>query len=145
MCASRLRRGRVRQARQKSLASVGVSPPNLFRSFPFVQFVIAGLDPAIHAEAEPAQRNPPALVGVTSAWTTGIGVRRTPFCERLCPVVTISESGVTVAFHNSGAKARRENEILFSSPRCAGRGRERSERVRGRGRESEPSGKASSS
>ena len=48
MCAWRSRRGRTRKARQKSLASVGVSPPNLFfRSFPFV---IAGLDQAIHAE-----------------------------------------------------------------------------------------------
>ena len=126
MCASRLRRGRARQARQKSLASVGVSPPNLFRSFPFVQFVIAGLDPAIHAEAEPAQRNPPALVGVTSAWTTGIGVRRTPFCERQSPVVTISESGVTVAFHSSGAETHRENENLFPS-------HPRAQRVVGRG------------
>jgi hypothetical protein len=35
-----------------------------------------------------------------------------------------SESAVTVVCHSSGAKARRENEILFpSSPRCAGRGR----------------------
>jgi hypothetical protein len=33
----------------------------------------------------------------------------------------------------------------LSSPRCAGRGRERSERVRGRGHESEPSGDAPSS
>jgi hypothetical protein len=40
------------------------------------------------AEAALAQCFPPALVGVTSAWTTGIGVQRTPFCERLCPVVT---------------------------------------------------------
>jgi hypothetical protein len=37
---------------------------------------------------------PPALAGVASAWTTGTGVRRTPFCERLCPVVTISDRDV---------------------------------------------------
>ena len=89
MCAWRSRRGRARQARLNTeIASVGVSPPNLFLSFPFVPFVIAGLDPAIHAEVTLEKRFPPALVGVTSAWTTGLGVQRTPFCERLCPVVT---------------------------------------------------------
>src|ERR1700745_1456128 len=116
MCASRLRRGRARQARPKRLSSVGGSPPNFFLVLSrLASLALPGLARKIHAEAEPAQRNPPALVGVTSAWTTGIGVRRTPFCERLCPVVTISESGVTVAWHSSGAKARRENEILFPS------------------------------
>src|SRR5262249_8382051 len=31
---------------------------------------------------------PPVVERAASAWTTGIGVRRTPFRERLCPVVT---------------------------------------------------------
>jgi hypothetical protein len=43
------------------LARAGVSPPIFFRSFPFVPFVIAGLDPAIHAGATLARRYPPAL------------------------------------------------------------------------------------
>jgi hypothetical protein len=78
-----VRHGRIR------IASVGVPPPNpFFRSFPFFAFVMPGLDPGIHAEASLAQCCPPARVGVTSAWTTGIGGRRTPFCERLCPAVT---------------------------------------------------------
>jgi hypothetical protein len=48
----------------------------------FLSFVIAGLDPAIHAEASLAQRSHRRFVRVASAWTTG------------SPVVTISESGV---------------------------------------------------
>ena len=56
-------------------------------------FVIAGLDPAT-CKTDARIALPPALRHVASAWTTGIGVRRTPFCKRLCPVVTISESGV---------------------------------------------------
>jgi hypothetical protein len=47
-CAPRKGRGRARRHGIIPIASVGVSPPNFFRSFPFV---IAGLDPAIHAEA----------------------------------------------------------------------------------------------
>src|SRR5262252_10141282 len=79
------------KARQKSLASVGVLPPNLF-SFvlPFFPFVI-------HAEVTLAQRTPPAFGGGSSAWTTGIGVRRTPFCERLCPVVTSQRPWLAMA------------------------------------------------
>jgi hypothetical protein len=47
-----------------------------FRIFFFVPFpfVIAGLDPAIHAEATLAQCFPPALGRGASAWTTGKGV-----------------------------------------------------------------------
>jgi len=41
-------------------------------------FVIAGLI-----------RQPMPTIG--SAWTTDIGVQRTPFCERPCPVVTIGK------------------------------------------------------
>jgi hypothetical protein len=52
-CAFRRRRGRARRHGIITFASVGVSPPNLFRSFPFV---IAGLDPAIHAEVTLLQR-----------------------------------------------------------------------------------------
>jgi len=40
---------------------------------------------------------PPALAGGSSAWTTGIGVRRTPFCERLCPVVTSQRPWLAMA------------------------------------------------
>jgi hypothetical protein len=36
------------------------------------------------------------------SWTTGIGVQRTPFCERLCPVVTMCCRGVR---QNGGANA----------------------------------------
>jgi hypothetical protein len=75
MCASRLRRGRARYGTaEDDLASVGVLLPTFFfRSlFPFLPFVIAGLDPAIHGEATLAQCFPPALVRVASAWTTGI-------------------------------------------------------------------------
>src|SRR5262249_56498245 len=51
--------------RQKSLASVGVSPPIFFvRSCPFV---IAGLDPAIHAAASLAQRSHRRFERVASA------------------------------------------------------------------------------
>src|SRR5262249_60616290 len=43
------------------IASVGVLLPILSLSFfPFFPFVIAGLDPAIHAEAKLAQRFPPS-------------------------------------------------------------------------------------
>jgi hypothetical protein len=59
MCAWRSRRGRARQARQKSLASVGVSPPIFFLSF--FPFVIAGPDPAIHAEVTLEKRFPPSV------------------------------------------------------------------------------------
>src|SRR5262249_50467921 len=97
--------------RQKSLASVGVSLPTfafvLTRS-PVFPFVMPGLDSGIHVESTPAQRTPPALAGGSLAWTTGIGVRRTPFCERL-------DESETVACHGSGAAMRRENEI-FSPP-----------------------------
>ena len=86
--------------RQKSLASVGVSLPTfafvLTRS-PVFPFVMPGLDPGIHVESTPAQRTPPALAGGSSAWTTGIGVRRTPFCERLCPVVTSQRPWLAMA------------------------------------------------
>jgi hypothetical protein len=42
--------------RQKSLASVGVSPPTFSFVFTVLFFVIAGLDPAIHAKASLARR-----------------------------------------------------------------------------------------
>jgi hypothetical protein len=67
-----------------------------------LSFVIAGLDPAIHAEASLAQALPPAFGRVASAWTTG---SKSGGDE--------SESAVTVAWHSSGAKARRENGIAY--------------------------------
>jgi hypothetical protein len=82
MCASRMRRGRARYgAAEDDLASVGVLLPIFsFRSFvPFLPFVIA--------EVALADASTGICCG-TFAWTTGIGVRRTPFCERLCRVVT---------------------------------------------------------
>src|SRR5215471_365162 len=64
MCASRIYRGRGRGPMvpgEYSIASVGVLLPILSLSFfPFFPFVIAGLDPAIHAEAKLAQRFPPS-------------------------------------------------------------------------------------
>jgi len=108
-------------ARLKSFASVGVSPPNLFLSF----FPSSGRGiavrgtasfhspmPGIHAELTLAQRTPPALGRGSSAWTTGSK-----------SLGDESESGLTVAWHSSGAKARRENEIFISSlPGMAVRG-----------------------
>ena len=118
MCAWRSRRGRARKARQKSLASVGVLLPTF--SFVLSRSFLSSLPgltrlraeagvfsasrnnpsadegPAIHADLTLVKHTPPALVGCTSAWTTGIGVRRTPFCERLCPVVTSSETARTL-------------------------------------------------
>ena len=105
MCASRLRRGRGRRHGRTPLASVGVSPP----IFSFVlSFVIAGHSRSQNGVAKLAYARqsmqmrrlrllPPAIHSVNSPWTTGIGVRRTPFCERLCPVVTsqrVRDSGL---------------------------------------------------
>jgi len=53
-------------ARQITIASVGVSPPN----FSFFPFVIAGLDPAIHAEVALANAST-GICRCSSAWTTG--------------------------------------------------------------------------
>jgi hypothetical protein len=61
-------------------------------------FVMPGLDPGIHAEVTLTKRFHRRSGRGASAWTTGSS-----------PVVTISESRVTVAWHSSGAKARREN------------------------------------
>ena len=63
--------------------------------------------------------------------TAGSGMTRWCSAERFTIVVT-----------KLGRGSRRENGIALTSPRCAGRGRERSERVRGPVRESEPSGNA---
>jgi hypothetical protein len=67
-------RGRARKARQKSLASVGVSPPifSFFRSYPFV----------IRAEA--------ALANAS----TGIGLLRLGVEHRMKSVVTVHNSGL---------------------------------------------------
>ena len=112
MCACRCRRGRGRSHGRILIASVGVSLPNLFlfRSFPFVPFVMPGLDPGIHAEASLAQCFPPALVGVTSVWTTASSAVRL----------------LTVPWHSSGVKARRENDETHPPPCKRGRGTARS-------------------
>src|SRR5215469_15049954 len=64
---------------------------------------LPGEDPAIHAEVLLARRSHRRFACWPSTWTTGIGVQRTPFCERLCPVVDKSE---TVASHSSDAEKR---------------------------------------
>ncbi len=86
----------VRHGR-RSLASVGVSPPFFF----VLSFVIAGLDPAIHAEVTLA--NAP----------TGICLLQLSMDHRVKPGGDESKSGVTVAWHSSDAQPHRENEILF--------------------------------
>jgi hypothetical protein len=63
---------------------------------------------------------PPAFGRVASAWTTGIGVQRTPFCERLCPAVTTSECGVGIA----RALSRAARTGLHFPLSTLGRGRE---------------------
>jgi hypothetical protein len=62
----------VRQ--NETIASVGVSPPTFLSLVPFVIASSTKWSEAIHAEVSLAQRNPPALAGGSSAWTTGIGV-----------------------------------------------------------------------
>src|SRR5215831_7830554 len=47
--------------RQKSLASVGVSPPTFSFVRSVLSFVMPGLDPGIHAETKLAQRFPPSV------------------------------------------------------------------------------------
>jgi hypothetical protein len=81
-CAPRKGRGRARRHGIIPIASVGVSPPNLFRSFPFVPFVIAGqsrpkddIASLVYArQSMPKLRLrmlPPAFARCSSAWTTG--------------------------------------------------------------------------
>jgi hypothetical protein len=55
--------------------------------------------PGIHAEVTLIRRFPPALC-----------TRRFSMDHRIKSGGDESESGVTVAFHSSGAKARREND-----------------------------------
>jgi hypothetical protein len=45
---------------------------------------------------------------IGSAWTTDIGVQRTPFCERLCPVVTIGKISHRQIFRAYAAVVRRQ-------------------------------------
>jgi hypothetical protein len=68
--------------------------------------------PGIHAAVKHIERFPPSVC-----------LRHVCMDHRIKFGGDESESVVTVAFHSSGAKTRRENESLFSSPRCAGRGR----------------------
>ena len=118
MCAWRSRRGRVRQARQNTeIASVGVSPPIFFS---FVLSVLAsvmpGLDPGIHAE-----------VTLVQCFHRHLPASRQHGPPGQSPVGTNQRVRV-VAFHGSGAKARRENEIARSSirhPEVAAKGTHR--------------------
>jgi hypothetical protein len=73
-----------------------------FRSF--FPFVIAGLDPAIHAAVKHIKRLPPSVCLLELSMD-----------HRVKRGGDESESRVTVAWHSSGAKARRENENLFPS------------------------------
>ena len=85
--------------------------------FPFVPFVIAGLDPAIHAAVKPAKRFPPNVCLLELCMD-----------HRVKPGGDESKSGVTVAWHSSDAQPHRENEILFSPLPIGERSSERSER-----------------
>jgi hypothetical protein len=58
--------------------------------------IIAGLDPAIHAEAWLAQCYPPALGCGASAWTTGIGERSDAVLRTAVPVVMKDEGAIHV-------------------------------------------------
>jgi len=87
------------------IASVGVSPPNLFRSFPFV---IAGRRPGNPCGSCARPALPPALC-----------LLNFDMDHRIKSGGDESESGLTVAFHSSGAKARRENGSLLRAPQVA--------------------------
>jgi len=111
MCACRLQARPWPKPRQNTtIASVGVSPPNLFSYFSFVlsRSSLPDFDPAIHAEVALVRRYHGRLAACISAWTTG---SKSGGDE--------PESAVTVAFNSSGAKARRENA---SSLRANGSG-----------------------
>ena len=74
--------------------------------------------PGIHAAVKHAKRLPP-----------GACLLEVSMDHRVKPGGDESESGVTVAFHSSGAKTRREN--AFTYPPLEGEGR--APRVRGVG------------
>ena len=95
-CASRLRRGRARKARHKSLASVGVSPPNFFRSF-------HSLPSVIRAEAAPCECFHRHLLLQLS------------MDHRVKPDGDESRSGVTVAWHSSGRKGAPRERVVIAS------------------------------
>jgi len=89
-------------ARQNEKLRLSAFRPRIFffRSFPFV---IARLDPAIHAAVKHAKRLPPSVCL--------LAVRMD---HRIKSGGDESESAVTVACHSSDAQTHRENEILFS-------------------------------
>src|SRR5581483_11515563 len=93
--------GRTRKARQNSTLRLSAFR---LRFFLFVlSFVIAGLDPGIHAEASLAQRFHRRLRRL-----------KLRMDHRIKSGGDESESVVTVASHSSDAKSHRENGILFS-------------------------------
>jgi len=108
-CASRLRRGRARQARQNTHCVCRRFPSDIF-SFVLSRSSLPDLIRQSMPQLSLPSASHRAFACSNSAWTTGIGDRRTPFCERLCAVVTSQR----VAWHSSDAQPHRENEILFS-------------------------------
>src|SRR5215472_14901507 len=91
------------KARQNTtIASVGVSPPNLFRSFPFV---IAGRRPGNPCGRYARAALPPALCLLNFGMD-----------HRIKSGGDESESSVTVAFLSSGPKTRRENGLSLRAP-----------------------------
>src|SRR6516225_2746351 len=115
MCASRLRRGRARLARRTTVASVGVSPP-------IFSFVLCFLSvrhcrakgakrrlqlkaPAIHAVVRHFKRFPPSVCLLELRMDHR---QRRPKDAVLRTAMSGGDESETVAWHSSGAKARRE-------------------------------------
>ena len=115
-CASRLRRGRARKARQKSLASVGVSLPNPFLSFLSVRH------PCRSGACDTSTRHLLLQLSMDHRHRRpNDAVLRTAM-----PGGDDSESYVTVACHSSDAQMHRENDEVRPPPRKRGRGTMRS-------------------
>jgi hypothetical protein len=85
-----------------------------------------GLDPAIHAAVKHIKRFPPSVCLLELSMDHRHRRPQDAVLRTAMPGGDESESVVTVAWHSSGAKARRENENLFPS-------RPRAQRVVGRG------------
>ncbi len=96
-------------AAELDLASVGVSPPN----FSFVlSFVIAGLDPAIHAEISLAERFHQRLRRLKLRMDHRHRRPKDAVLRTAMSGGDESEIGVTVASHTSDAKSHRENAVV---------------------------------
>jgi hypothetical protein len=98
-CASRLRRGRARLARQITIASVGVSPPNLFLSWPAPSLTLPRLRGRERVGEFAKRLKRKTKVGTTPAFFFALRLRA-------------SRDG----FGKTRAHTRRENEIAFPLP-----------------------------